>query len=36
MTPNEQFYSYIMTRTSYLRWDDDGARFVLDQHTWII
>jgi len=31
---NEQFFSYIgiMTRTSYIQWDDDDIRFVLDQH----
>ena len=22
-TPNEQIFSYIMTRTSYIRWDDN-------------
>jgi hypothetical protein len=32
--PNEQFYSYIMARTSYIQWnDDDYAYFVLAQHT---
>jgi hypothetical protein len=29
---NEQFFSYIMARTSYIRRDDDYVRFVLDQH----
>jgi len=27
LTPNEQFFSYIMARTSYIRWDDD-VRFT--------
>ena len=32
--PIEQFFSsYIMMRTSYIQWDDDGIYFVLDQHT---
>ena len=32
---NEQFfiYIYIMTRISYIQWNDDGVCFVLDQHT---
>jgi hypothetical protein len=30
---NEQFFSYMMARTSYIRGDDDDARFVLDQHA---
>jgi hypothetical protein len=30
---NEQFFIYIMTRISYIKWDDDGICFVLDQHT---
>jgi hypothetical protein len=35
LTPNEQFVSYIMegTCTSYIQWNDDDVRFVLDQHT---
>jgi hypothetical protein len=33
LTPNEQFFSYIMARTSYIQWNDDDARFVLDQHA---
>jgi len=28
LMPNEQFFSYIMTRTSYNRWHDDDVRFV--------
>jgi hypothetical protein len=31
LTPNEQFFSYIMARTSYIQWHD--VHFVLDQHT---
>ena len=31
--PNEQFFSYIMTRTSCIQWNDDDASFVLDQHA---
>ena len=26
-------FSYIMARTIYIRWDDNDARFVLDQHA---
>ena len=33
LTPNEQFPSYFMARTSYFEWNDDEIRFVLDQHT---
>ena len=33
LTPNEQFFSYIMLRTKYIRWDDDDVPFVLDQYT---
>ena len=33
LTPNEQLISYIMARTSYLRWDDHDVCFVLDQHA---
>jgi len=33
LTPSEQYFSHIMTRTSYIRWDDDDVLFVLDQHT---
>jgi len=28
--PHEQYFSYIMARTSYIRRDDDG-RFITDQ-----
>ena len=27
------YLSYIMARTSYIRWDYDDVRFVLDQHN---
>ena len=35
--PNDQFFSYIMARTSYryIWWDDDVC-FVLDQHTYLL
>jgi len=29
--PNEQFFSYIMARTSHIRWD--YVSFVLEQHA---
>jgi len=31
--PNEQFFSYIMARTSFIQWNDVDVRFVLDQHA---
>jgi hypothetical protein len=31
-TPNEQCFSYIIARTSYIWWDND-IRFILDQHA---
>ena len=31
LTPYEKFVSYIMTRTSYIWWDD--TRFAFDQHA---
>ena len=34
LTVNEQFFSYIMARTSYICRDYD-LRFILDQHTWL-
>jgi hypothetical protein len=34
-TPNEQFIRYIMTRTSYIRWDDDDIHFLLDHHAYL-
>jgi hypothetical protein len=30
---NEQFVSYIMAITSYIRWEDNNVRIALDQHT---
>jgi hypothetical protein len=33
LTPNEHFVSYIMARTSYIRWDEDDIRFIPDQHA---
>jgi hypothetical protein len=33
---NEQYFTYIMARTSYIRWDDDDVRFVLDKHIYWI
>jgi len=31
LTSSGQFFSYITTRTNYIRRDDDDVRFVLDQ-----
>jgi midasin (ATPase involved in ribosome maturation) len=33
LMPNEQFFSYIFERTSYIQWDDNDVYFVLDQHV---
>ena len=33
LTPIQQFFGYIMARTSYFQWDDDEVPFVLDQHA---
>ena len=33
LKPNEQSFSYIMGRTSYIQWDDHDVHFVLDQHA---
>jgi hypothetical protein len=33
LSPNEKCYSYIMTRASYMRWDDNNVRFLLDHHA---
>jgi hypothetical protein len=30
---NEKFFSYIMARTSYIRWDENDIRFILDLHS---
>ena len=31
--PIQQFFSYIMARTSYIQWNDGDIRFVQDQHA---
>ena len=31
--PIQQFFNYIMARTSYFQWDVDEVRFVLDQYA---
>ena len=34
LKPNEQYLGYyIMARTSYIPWDDNDSRFILDQHA---
>jgi hypothetical protein len=38
LTPNEEYFSHIMARSIYIRWDDDDdddddVHFVLDKHT---
>jgi hypothetical protein len=33
ITPNEQIFSNIMARTSYIRWHDNDVWFVLDKHA---
>ena len=33
LMPNEQFFSHIMSRTSYSQWTDDDVHFVPDQHA---
>ena len=33
LTPIQQFFNYIMARTSYFPWDDDEVRFFLDQQA---
>ena len=30
-TPNKQLFGYIMTKTGYIQWNDDDARFELEQ-----
>ena len=32
-TPNEQFFSNFMVRTSYIWWDENDVCFVLDQYA---
>jgi len=34
--PNEQLFSYIMMRESYIQWIDDDVCFALDQHAKLI
>ena len=29
------FFIYIMTRTSYIQWDDSAVRFILDQQSYL-
>jgi hypothetical protein len=31
LTPTQQFFSYLMGRRCYIRWDDNNVHFVLDQ-----
>ena len=33
LTQSEKIFSYIMTRTNYIPWDDD-VRFIIDQHVY--
>ena len=33
LTPNEQLCIYIMAKTSYIQWNVDDVRFVLDKHA---
>jgi hypothetical protein len=33
LAQSEQFFSYIMARTSNIQLDDDDVRFVVDQHA---
>jgi hypothetical protein len=33
LTSSEQFFSYIMARTSYIQRNDDDVGFVLDQNA---
>jgi hypothetical protein len=32
LSPSEQYFNHITTRTSYIRWDNDVVNIVLDQH----
>jgi len=34
LTPNYQFFSYIMARTCYIRWDDDDYDTILYDIRW--
>jgi hypothetical protein len=33
LMPNDQFFSYILTRTSFIQWNDCDVHFVLGQHA---
>jgi hypothetical protein len=33
LTPNEQFFSFIIVWKSYIQWSNDDVRFVRDQHA---
>ena len=35
LTPNDNIFSYIMTRTSYVRLDDNDVHFVLEQNAYL-
>jgi hypothetical protein len=35
LTLNKPFLSYIMEKTSYIKWDDDYVCFVLDKHAYL-
>jgi hypothetical protein len=34
-TTNEQFFSYVLVKTSYIIWDDDDVHFVLDKQAYL-
>jgi len=33
---NEQLFSYVLTRTTYIRWDDNDIHSVLDLHAYFV
>jgi len=33
LKPIEELFSYFMSWTSYMRWDDNDTRFILDQYA---
>ena len=35
LMPNNQFFSHIMAKTSYIRWDDNDVFFVPNQHVYL-
>jgi hypothetical protein len=35
LTTNEKYSTYVMVRTSYIRWYDNGIHFVLDQQAYL-